>query len=331
MSNHSEKTILLTGAGASKPLGYATTEEFFNSEISGASWSPKQDNIHATLVNILGDGSKDVENILRLIQPAEEFLKSPSGEFLRRIIQNNGHGDSYSGPIGAFAKQVRERCFDIYGAEPDDERVADLFSPLLEILKWKKLPVDIFTLNYDLVLDSLLEFASRSGVTAYDGFTANRSKFDTAGYCDPDVMLRLYRLHGSLSWVRVGSAIINQRHCARTSVPHIYIPPGFKGDPNVKDHGGPIVRAHEDFDTALKKAARCIVIGYSFRDPHINKKFESAFHLNGQLKVLVVDPSTPRSPESGFSELHRKNKDRFLHIQERFGSQTAISEIAKFL
>jgi hypothetical protein len=138
MADFAGNTIVLTGAGASKPLGYATTAEFFDAELSGLAWSPNQANVFTALVNVLGNGSKDVENILRVLQPAEDFLKTASGDLLRQLSALHSQQDHYSKPIAALAKQVRERCFDVYGAEPNDNKVEEIFSPLLQLLNWGK-------------------------------------------------------------------------------------------------------------------------------------------------------------------------------------------------
>lgn len=331
MSDKWVKTVIITGAGASRPLGYATTSEFFNAEISKKAWEPKRAEVFKALAHLLGSGAQDVEDILGLLQPAEEFLKTTAGAFLRHLIQTNySRADDYSAPIKHLSEQIRDRLFDIYGDEPDERDVENLFLPLLEMLNWENSEIDVFTLNYDLILDSVLEIASSHEVYAYDGFSGARNRYNDKKYSDPNLKLRLFRLHGSLSWIKTGGTIINQRHCARTNRPHIYIPPGFKGDPTLEEYDEPIRMAHRHLAEALDRSQRCIVIGYSFRDAYLNKEIGKALRTNKNLTVLVVDPNVPSTPQSAFNDLLSKNKGRFVHVQEAFGAPAAISEMKKY-
>jgi hypothetical protein len=331
MSNEfkGDRTVILTGAGASKPLGYATTAEFFDKQISGAEWTPNQENVFKALVKVLGDGIKDVENILRVLEPAEEFLKTDAGQFLRQLLLIGGHSDSYTKPTSQLANQIRDRCFDVYGQAPSDSAVKDLYWPLFDLMQWRTRSLSAFTLNYDLVHDSILELARDDDVTAYDGFSGSRNRFDPTRYIDDRLKLKLYRLHGSMSWIDSGGTILNQRHCERTRRPHIYIPPGFKGEPDHSKHAEPIILAHDHFRKSLKEAFFCIVIGYSFRDQHINKCLDKAFEENGFLTVIVVDPVVPNSPESEFAKLLKKHGKRFVHIQQRFGDSLTLKALGE--
>ena len=42
--------------------------------------------------------------------------------------------------------------------------------------------------------------------------------------------------------------------------------------------------------TALEKIDELYIIGYSFRDKHINNRIVHAMHLNDKMKVVIVDP-----------------------------------------
>lgn len=178
----------------------------------------------------------------------------------------------------------------------------------------------------------MADFAGNTIVLTGAGASKPLGYATTAEFFDAELsgLACLYRLHGSLSWIKTGGEIVNQRHCAKTSRPHIYIPPGFKGEPNLEEHGEPIYQAHQHLLRALATASRCIVIGYSFRDPHINVEVQKALYSNKNLTILVVDPNVPDAPESAFTDLSKKNKGRFIHIQQKFGSEAAISELRKY-
>lgn len=85
------------------------------------------------------------------------------------------------------------------------------FAPVLRLAAWAAradylLPVELFTVNYDLLVESALESL---GVPYFDGFSgALRARFRTeiveaeAGATDalPAFIVRLWKLHGSVHW-----------------------------------------------------------------------------------------------------------------------------------
>jgi hypothetical protein len=79
-------------------------------------------------------------------------------------------------------------------------------SPYTEIVNWiagasRDFPVEIFTTNYDLLLEEAFE---RSGAPYFDGFTGGREPFfdpvTVASNDLPPRWTRLWKLHGSLGW-----------------------------------------------------------------------------------------------------------------------------------
>ena len=145
------------------------------------------------------------------------------------------------------------------------------------------LPVELFTVNYDLLLEGALE---EMHVPYFDGFVgALRARFftdlveadpqtDTGSI--PSFLVRLWKLHGSVNWtwnssnqiVRLGEA------APEGSVAAIY-PSDTKYD---ESRRVPFVVLQDRFRRALHHPETLMLIaGYSFGDDHLNEQiFDSA-------------------------------------------------------
>lgn len=148
-----------------------------------------------------------------------------------------------------------------------------------------ELPVELFTVNYDLLLESALE-AFR--VPYFDGFVGTiRAKFHTelvegkAGSDRewmPAFFMRLWKLHGSVNWVWD-----KNRQIIRLGQP---VPEGdtaaiFPSDTKYEESRRvPFVVLQDRFRRALHAPETLILIsGYSFNDAHLNDMiFDAASH-----------------------------------------------------
>jgi hypothetical protein len=155
----------------------------------------------------------------------------------------------------------------------------------------------LFTLNQDLLLEQHYAPEGRSGPPGrlWQGLNLpgmvpwagvgdprarglarrNWSAGDQAGFTETDEMQPLYKLHGSAAW----SDRIN---------PNLMI----MGDNKGREIGMfPILNWYfEQFERKLNTGgAKLLVIGYGFRDTHVNEIIESAIRASG-LQLYVIDP-----------------------------------------
>ncbi len=147
------------------------------------------------------------------------------------------------------------------------------------------LPVELFTVNYDLLLESGLE---NNRVPYFDGFVGTvRAGFHTelvegkAGSDRewmPAFFVRLWKLHGSVNW-----AWDKDRQIIRLGQP---VPEGdaaaiFPSDTKYEESRRvPFVVLQDRFRRALHEPETLLLItGYSFGDPHLNEMiFDAASH-----------------------------------------------------
>jgi hypothetical protein len=215
-------------------------------------------------------------------------------------------------------------CAEVVGAL--DLNGADL-EPVLRLAAWAARadygwPLEVFTVNYDLLIETALE---RLRVTYFDGFIGSlEGRFQTdlveahpedAAAWLPASFVRLWKLHGSVSWaweddprreiVRLGRAVEGGQAAA------IY-PSDTKYD---ESRRVPFVVLQDRLRRALQQPETLMLIsGYSFSDEHLNEMlFDAATHhprselvalCHGTIPDVLADraASTPNLQAAGRTE-----------------------------
>lgn len=191
----------------------------------------------------------------------------------------------------------REVCRLIVAAL--DISSADI-EPMLRLAGWAAradyhLPLELFTTNYDLLLEHALEAL---GVPYFDGYSgALRARFRTelvdanpgdAEQWLPAFLVRFWKLHGSVNWawedgdraevVRLGAAVPQGQPAA------IY-PSDMKYD---ESRRVPFVVLQDRFRRALNHPETLMVIsGYSFADEHLNEMLFDAARRRPRSEFLA--------------------------------------------
>ena len=155
-------------------------------------------------------------------------------------------------------------------------------TPVLSFAAWVRranyrLPLELFTVNYDLLLETALE---QLGVPYFDGFVGTlRARFQTElvesapgtdGDAVPAFFVRLWKLHGSVNWsweddkqvVRLGQPTPDGRAAA-------IHPSDTKYE---ESRRVPFVVLQDRLRRAMHQPETLVIIsGYSFADPHLNE------------------------------------------------------------
>ena len=138
-------------------------------------------------------------------------------------------------------------------------------------------PVELFTPNYDLLLETALE---KLRVPYFDGFIGNlQARFHTElvedtreaeGECVPSFFVRLWKLHGSVNWKRLdnGEIVRLGQPVGGGGAAAIY-PSDTKYE---ESRRVPFVVLHDRLRRALQQPETLVMItGYSFSDAHLNE------------------------------------------------------------
>lgn len=186
----------------------------------------------------------------------------------------------------------------------------------------------IATLNYDLSVETA---CSRIGLSVDIGL--DRWKGGYGWDWTPGTDLRLLKLHGSLDYVLHRARPIGGRMTSEHLVgvgdevganPALIFGLGSK-----LRSDGPFLAMLVEFDRLLAKTEWLTIVGYSFRDDHINAALTR--WMNGSIarRLSVVDPDIEKWMQSGgvgpnyFSRLHRGS----IGEGYEFGSQATWTSI----
>jgi hypothetical protein len=162
-------------------------------------------------------------------------------------------------------------------------------------------PLEIFTTNYDLLIETALESAE---TPYFDGFVGSVSPFFRAIAIDTDFggipipvvpkdWVRLWKLHGSVGWLLVRDKLTGTERIVRRGSTQ----PGpeeelmiFPSRQKYSDSRRLPFVAYQDRLRRLLASGETLLVmcGYSFADEHINEVVFEALRSNPRLAVTVL-------------------------------------------
>lgn len=295
---------LKTQLAYAKRIGF-----FFGAGTSCAVGIPNIEQLTASVKNGLQDSQRaQFEAIEKDISGG---VRAPNIEDVlnhtRRIreLTNDKAGKEYLGISGDAAHQLdRQICKQILATITTAEEKADLTVPTrffswLNILD-RQYPKEVFTTNYDLVVERSLE-ASR--IPYFDGFVGSYEPFfwqESVARCvtTQDITnnwIRLWKIHGSLSWfwkVRPGATshqivrVGKFDKAAHADQELVIYPSKEKYDSSRKQ---PFIAYFDRLHAYLLEGELLfIVTGYSFSDQHINDIIFNCLRQNKRLFCIVL-------------------------------------------
>lgn len=202
----------------------------------------------------------------------------------------------------AYEKLGERICAEI--GKVVDARLPIPGSAYANLVNWitgasRRHPIEIFTTNYDLLLEEAFE-AVRAPY--FDGFTGGREPFfDPVSIANNDLpsrWTRLWKLHGSLGW-RQGEhgEVIRSGNSSAT---HLVFPEHLKYDQTQKAPYAALLDRLKAFlsteDTLL------ISIGFSFADAHVSARISDGLASNPSASVFAFQYKT-LADETAASEL----------------------------
>lgn len=197
---------------------------------------------------------------------------------LRMKIDAIGDGETLLGLTLIQLKAMEEVICSTVGKRTcvDEKRIPP-HTPHDDFCAWirkinRSAPIEIFTTNYDVLFERALESAR---VPLFDGFVGAHRPFLYPECLDDDSLLphvrwvRLWKLHGSVTWHRADDGI--GKHVFRaesTGTGEMILPSHWKYDQSRKQ---PFVAYMERLSRVLNSEHSVLITcGYSFGDEHIN-------------------------------------------------------------
>ncbi|MDE2591107.1 MAG: SIR2 family protein [Patescibacteria group bacterium] len=251
----------------------------------------------------------DIEYVLQSIRDIREFLDSNGGKFFSYAgLGLYFHAFDQQIPFQNFVKDAKkiqdvleEKIFENYSWKHSvDGNLNRIYDQLFSFIQKYSDSIHITTTNYDRAVE---EYCSNPNNPYFciDGFqlqpTSGRflwakGDFGYEGKRDNRKDVFLYKLHGSLNWkkhTKYGMERTSEEWKPRDSnyeenmlvYPTLSPKDGYEREPYMS--------IRRNFEIEMKNADACIVIGFSFRDGHIDAIFED--FIKRKKLLIVLSPN----------------------------------------
>ena len=252
----------------------------------------------AALTKKISDALKGNAKYNQLLEELKKADKNPENiedvlSFLRGLLSVSKGGDvrGFSeAELASVEQQICEQIVSVLNVElPDDE------TPYHQLCSWvrsidRKIPIEVFTTNYDLLMEQALEDFE---VPYFDGFVgARKSFFDLRAVEDdmiPTHWTRLWKIHGSINWHQEsndGQKRVFRSSSVEDSDSHLIYPSHLKYEESRKM---PYLALIDKLNKFIRRKSSFLVLsGYSFNDGHLNDAILNALKANPTGMVLAL-------------------------------------------
>ena len=239
-----------------------------------------------------GESKESLEIVLK--QFAEDKKNAPNVEDLlshiRSLDQVAGLGE-VRGLKGSDLVKL-EDCICSTIATLVDQKLPNQDTPHHRLSRWtrsapRSRPVELFTTNYDLLLEEALEDCA---VPYFDGFIgARRAFFDIASIEQdnlPPRWARLWKLHGSINWELVDGQQVTRHNPSASTSKLLIHPSHLKYDQSRRMPYLAMMDRLRSF--VARKQAFLVICGYSFGDEHINEAIMQGLRGNPNATAFAL-------------------------------------------
>lgn len=232
-----------------------------------------------TIVKTVGEKDEVKEHLQALLQQfADDGENSPTIEDILTQVRSlhavAGKGKVRGLSASSLVDLDTEFCANIHALT--DKSLPSTATPYHGMAKWadgkrRGFPVEIFTTNYDLLMEQALE---DQFVPFFDGFTGVRRPFFDLRAMEEDQIpsrwVRLWKLHGSINWFQDGSRGVCRGYLGgENGSQRVIHPSHLKYE---ESRRLPYLAMMDKLRSFLRRdAATLVVCGYSFGDEHINE------------------------------------------------------------
>lgn len=212
----------------------------------------------------------------------------------------------------------------------------EFLNPLKEFFKYypdSEFKLDIFSLNNDMVIEN---FCKENLINPWRGFVSGEWRgFEEDNFPEDFGRINLYKLHGSIDWVRLNSGEFKEKdQISNEDEQYVELehkPFVIFGQGTKTFSVDPFFSLIQHFQKKLKEKNYIFVIGYSFFDPYINNLLIQS--VNGNPKKLIII-----NPDFGPKELKSKNEKgelEFLfdesNLKINFPDGVSVLDLANYI
>ena len=280
------------GAGTSCAFGLPNITQLTDSVKEQLDSAQKEiiNNLEKTIKDLNGKAALTIEDLLNYIREI-------------RSLTNDRADYDFNGVTGVQAKELDQLiCRLIFKIIKSGTENADI-KELRRFFGWyetvnRGFIKEIYTCNYDMLLEMAME-ANRT--VFYDGFSGSYEPFFSPDSLElfpgendsTNNWIRLWKLHGSLNWLKKPASALSTAHIIRVSKSSdepknelMIYPSRDKYNLSRKE---PYIAYFDRFKKYLNQGELVFIIcGYSFGDEHINEIIFNSLRNNNRLYVLVL-------------------------------------------
>lgn len=310
VSEPGSSIVALLGAGASKdadlPLALELTDKLAQ-HLEERGDSAALDALNLIIGGLAFQGKvygdrkgpqRDIEAVLRVAQQLARRNDHPLATYvgswhpaLERLAPN-GQGVVFES-LTDIAEDVIRDCLQTPTTKSKFKYLEELWELGFDI--GEQLPPTVFTLNYDLLLESALQHQNRQFTTGFSDGVWNGTEFDDAS------RMRIYKLHGSFGWFRhEQTGVLYDRDKALERLDITFESSGtrdeviFATDNKLKALQ-PFLWMFNEFDGAVGKCRFIVTVGYGYNDEHINEILSNGMSADEARHLVVVGPGLNES------------------------------------
>ncbi|MFC0264792.1 SIR2 family protein [Fontibacter flavus] len=165
-------------------------------------------------------------------------------------------------------------------------------TPYHKLAKWvnnidRDTPIEIFTTNYDLLLEEAFESLK---VPYFDGFVGTRFPFFDLRAVEDNLIpihwTRLWKIHGSINWYLKDNKDVYRSTSLEECDSYIIHPSHLKYDQSRKM---PYLALIDRLNKFLRQNSAVLILsGYSFSDDHLNDTILNALRANPTAMVIAL-------------------------------------------
>lgn len=247
-------------------------------------------------------------------------LDSPSfggaGKLITELIDARTGSAADGTTYRRLAEEMLLQLRELVATTP---KAVDYLTPLVQAAQQDALT--IATLNYDLSIEQAAQTAGVSCATGVETW------LQSGRWHWPEDGIRLLKLHGSIDWSwaetqdrpgHLPQRVIFLEHELEKG--HRWSPALVFGQRGKLRAEGPFLSLLGELETLMSDADHLVVIGYSFRDDHVNEIIQRWTSEDISRTITVVDPGWPESFYGNARRDFRATMSRHL-ISDEYGKQ----------
>lgn len=239
----------------------------------------KDDSVYSKLINEISKAGKNVNNIEDILSFVRSLILVSKGGEVRGLKEKD---------LESVEKKI---CEEI--VKKINVQLPGTDTPYHRICNWirsidRKRAIEVFTTNYDLLLEQSLE---DNQAPYFDGFVGARcSFFDLQALEDDQIPVhwtRLWKIHGSINWhqeVKNNQKIVYRASEVKSDASHLIYPSHLKYEESRKM---PYLALIDQLSRFIRRKSSFIILcGYSFNDGHLNDTLINALKANPTAMAL---------------------------------------------